>query len=52
LEDWTDKAAPATAGVTRLFSVPALLELVQLVPQLKAPGEPVSHNRKGVDRCH
>ena len=51
LEDWTDRAVPEAAGATCLFSVLALLELIQLVPQLKASREPVLHHRKGVDRC-
>jgi hypothetical protein len=51
LEDWTDKAVPTSAGAARLLSVAALLELVQLVQQLKASGGPASSNQKGVDRC-
>jgi len=51
LEDWTDKAVPTGAGADRLLSVPALLELVQLVQQLKASGGPASSNQKGVDTC-
>lgn len=50
LEDWTDKAVPASAGAARLLSAPALLELIQLARQLKAPGGPASSNQKGVDR--
>ena len=54
LEDWTDKAAPASTCVAHLLSVPSLLELVDLVQQLKACGEPanpVPAKQKGVDRC-
>ena len=47
LEDWTDKAAPDTVGVTGLFSVPALLELVQLVQQLQGPGGLAARPQKG-----
>ncbi len=51
LEDWTDKAVPTSAGTARRLSAPALLELVQLLRQLKASGPPASSNQKGVDRC-
>ena len=51
LEDWTDKAAPASAGAARRLSASALLELAQLVRQLKGSGGPASSNQKGVDRC-
>jgi len=54
LEEWTDKAAPASAGSGRLLSAPALLELVQLVQRLKASDEAASassDNQKGVDTC-
>ena len=51
LEDWTDKAVPSRAGTPRLLSAPALLELVQLVQQLKASREPAASNQKGVDTC-
>ena len=51
LEDWTDKAAPTSAGATRLLSAPALLELVQLVRRLQVSGGPASAKRKGVDGC-
>jgi len=50
LEDWTDKAMP-TGGGTHLLWAPALLELVELVRQLKASRASVSKNKKGVDRC-
>ena len=50
LEDWTDRAMPTT-DAAHLLSAPALLELVQLVQQLKAAGVPVSAKQKGVDRC-
>ena len=50
LEDWTDKAAPRNEAGHRL-SVPALLELVQLVQRVKGAGVPASANEKGVDRC-
>ena len=50
LEDWTDKAAPRNEAGPRL-SVPALLELVQLVQRLKGVEVPASANQKGVDRC-
>jgi hypothetical protein len=52
LEDWTDKAAPASTGIARRLSVASLLELVDLVQQLKATGEPDPAKQKGVDRCH
>ena len=51
LEDWTDKAAPTSAGTTRLLSAHALLELVQLVRRLQVSGGPATAKRKGVDRC-
>jgi hypothetical protein len=51
LEDWTDKAVPTSAGAARLLSASALLELAQLVRQLKASGGPGSSDQKGVDRC-
>ena len=51
LEEWTDKAVPIGAGADRLLSAPALLELVQLVQQLKVSGGPASSNQKGVDTC-
>ena len=51
LEDWTDKAVPTSAGAARLLSGAALLELVQLVQQLKASDGPTSSNQKGVDPC-
>jgi len=51
LEDWTDTAAPTSAGAAHLLSAPALLELVQLLRQLQASGEPTASNQKGVDRC-
>ena len=51
LEDWTDKAAPTSAGAACLLSASALLELVQLVRQLKVSGEPAASPQKGVDRC-
>jgi len=50
LEDWTDKAMP-TGGGTHLLWAPALLELVELVRQLKASRALVSKHKKGVDRC-
>lgn len=37
LEDWTDKAVPASEAA-HLLSVPALLELVQLTQRLNGPG--------------
>jgi hypothetical protein len=49
LEDWTDKATP-TGGSTHLLWAPALLELVELVRQLKGSGGSVSKSQKGVDR--
>jgi hypothetical protein len=42
LEEWTDKAAPASAGSGRLLLAPALLELVQLVQRFKASDEAAS----------
>jgi hypothetical protein len=54
LEDWTDKAAPASTGVAHLLSVPSLLELVDLVRQWQARGEPARPapaKQKGVDKC-
>jgi hypothetical protein len=51
LEEWTDKAAPTRGGVERLLAAPALLELVQLVRQLKASAAPAARHPKGVDRC-
>jgi hypothetical protein len=51
LQDWTDRAVPTSARTTHLFSAPALVELIQLAQQLKAPGGPDVSNRKGVDRC-
>ena len=36
LEEWTDRAAPADTGTTRLLWTPALLELAKLTQQLKA----------------
>ena len=50
LEDWTDKAAP-TSGAARLLSVPALLELIQLVQQVKGSNRPKASEQKGVDTC-
>jgi hypothetical protein len=49
-EDWTDKAVP-TSGAAHLLSASALLELVQLAQQLKAPAAPGSTKQKGIDRC-
>jgi hypothetical protein len=46
LEEWTDRAAPVSAGAGRLLSAPALLELARLVQGLKAPGVPVSPHEK------
>jgi len=54
LAEWTDKAPPTGANAARLLSLPALLELVELVRQLKVsegPAEPELGNQKGVDRC-
>jgi hypothetical protein len=51
LEDWTDRAVPTSAGAARLLSASALLELAQLVRQLKASAGPTSSEQKGVDRC-
>ncbi len=51
LEEWTDQAAPTGANADRLFCLPALLELVELVRQLKVSDEVASANQKGVDRC-
>jgi hypothetical protein len=54
LEEWSDKATPTGTNAACLFSLPALLELVELVRQLKGsegPAEPGLGNQKGVDRC-
>ena len=51
LEDWTDKAAPTSAGAARRLSASALLELAPLVRRWKASGGPASSQQKGVDRC-
>jgi lipopolysaccharide/colanic/teichoic acid biosynthesis glycosyltransferase len=51
LEDWTDKAAPTSVAAARLLSAQALLELLQLVQQLKGSGRPKAAEQKGVDTC-
>jgi len=51
LEEWTDKAAPVSAGAARRLSASALLELAPLVRRWKASGGPASSQQKGVDRC-
>jgi hypothetical protein len=51
LEDWTDKAVPTSVAAARLLSVPALLELIQLVQQVKGSGRPKAPKQKGVDTC-
>ena len=51
LEDWTDRAAPTSAGAARRLSASALLELAPLVRRWKASGGPASSQQKGVDRC-
>jgi hypothetical protein len=51
LEDWTDKAVPTSPGAGHLLSVPALLELIELVQQLKGAGRPAAPIQKGVDTC-
>ena len=51
LEDWTDKAAPTSVAAARRLSAPALLELIQLVQQVKGSGRPKAPDQKGVDTC-
>jgi len=50
LQEWTDQAIP-TAETAHLLSVPALLQLLELVQQLKRTAAPASPTQKGVDRC-
>jgi hypothetical protein len=51
LEDWTDKAVPTSTATGRWLSLPALIELVELVQHLKDAGTRAASVQKGVDTC-
>ena len=51
LEEWTDRVTPIGVTAARLFSVAALLELVELVRGLKVCDQSGTGHQKGVDKC-